>query len=171
MDLEFADTPYLPCPSTPVRGTVRAFSRHTTPSADFCARPPGDGLTPTARISWVSSAAYLAAPPISSLDGFRLAARTIPASEPVPVRRGSRSASFRPFLAGPPLRFARTSPPSGCTGGLSHPEAAGHAQHTAWPFGPPPLAASGLTPACPPNAAPPSDVCQIVAGRGVLIVA
>src|SRR5215204_2230471 len=41
----------------------------------------------------------------------------------------------------------------------------------AWPFGPPPLAASGLTPACPRNAAPPSDVWQIVAGRGVLIVA
>ena len=28
-----------------------------------------------------------------------------------------------------------------------------------------------MTPACQPNAAPPSDVCQIVAGRGVLIVA
>src|SRR4051812_3110566 len=39
------------------------------------------------------------------------------------------------------------------------------------PLGPPPLAALGLTPACPPNAAPPSDVSQIVAGRGVLIVA
>ena len=34
------------------------------------------------------------------------------------------------------------------------------------PLGPRLLAASGLTPACPPNAAPPSDVWQIVAGRG-----
>ncbi|HKM64995.1 MAG TPA: ATP-binding protein, partial [Acidisphaera sp.] len=38
--------------------------------------------------------------------------------------------SFRRSLAVPPLCFTRASPPSGCTGDF-HPQAAGHAQHTA----------------------------------------
>jgi len=38
-------------------------------------------------------------------------------------------ASFRRSLSVPPLRFARASPPSGCTGD-SHPQDAGHARHT-----------------------------------------
>jgi hypothetical protein len=38
-------------------------------------------------------------------------------------------ASFRPRLAATPLRFARASPPSGCTGDF-HPQDAGHARHT-----------------------------------------
>ena len=51
---------------------------------------------------------------------------------PVAVRRVASSlrTSFRRFLAVPPLRFTRASPPSGCTGDF-HPQAAGHAQHTA----------------------------------------
>ena len=38
-------------------------------------------------------------------------------------------ASFRPRLAATPLRFARTSPPSGCAGDL-HPQVVEHARHT-----------------------------------------
>ncbi len=38
-------------------------------------------------------------------------------------------ASFRPRLAATPLRFANTSPPSGCVGDL-HPQAVEHARHT-----------------------------------------
>ena len=38
-------------------------------------------------------------------------------------------ASFRPRLAATPLRFARTSPPSGCAGDL-HPSVVEHARHT-----------------------------------------
>ena len=51
---------------------------------------------------------------------------------PVAVRRiaSSLHTSFRRFLAVPPLCFTRASPPSGCTGDF-HPQAAGHAQHTA----------------------------------------
>src|SRR4051812_22443720 len=50
---------------------------------------------------------------------------------PISVRLVAISfhASFRQFLAVLPLRFARASPPSGCTGDF-HPQAAGHAQHT-----------------------------------------
>jgi hypothetical protein len=93
-----------------------------------------------------------------ALDGYGLrdwlpARPTIPASDPIPVRRVAISlhASFRRSLAVPPLRFARTSPPSGCTGDF-HPQAAGHAQHTAWPCGPPPLSGGcGLDRAGPSN--------------------
>ena len=165
---------YLPCPSTPLRGTVRAFGRRagllrplltSAPRSDHLAMAsvPKD----TAQISWGKPRSFPRSPAgftAMALDGYGLrdwlpARPTIPASDPIPVRRVAISlhASFRRSLAVPPLRFARTSPPSGCTGDF-HPQAAGHAQHTAWPFGPPPLAASGLTPACPPNAAPPSDV-------------
>ena len=55
------------------------------------------------------------------------------------VRR-SRS-PFRPRLAATPLRFARTSPPSGCAGDL-HPQVVEHARHT--PEAPPSAAGSPL---------------------------
>jgi hypothetical protein len=70
------------------------------------------------------------------LDGYGLrdltpARPTSPASYPVAVRQVATllHASFRRFLAVPPLRFASASPPSGCTGDF-HPQDAGHARHT-----------------------------------------
>jgi hypothetical protein len=53
------------------------------------------------------------------------------ASDPVLVHRLVRllHASFRPSVAGTPLRFATTSPPSGCRGDF-HPQAVEHARHT-----------------------------------------
>src|SRR3972149_10825124 len=44
-------------------------------------------------------------------------------------RRLSLPASFGPRLTATPLRFARTSPPSGCAGDL-HPRVVEHARHT-----------------------------------------
>src|SRR3954452_7562940 len=90
-----------------------------------------------------------------SFDGWGLrgessARPTRAASYPVSVRRVAASlhASFRPRLAATPLRFARTSPPSGCAGDL-HPQAVEHARHTTKPLrgGPkatPPSAAEAL---------------------------
>ena len=70
------------------------------------------------------------------LDGYGLRdhspARPAPyASDPVLVHRLTPllHASFRPRLATTPLRFAMTSPPSGCQGD-SHPRAVEHARHT-----------------------------------------
>src|SRR5690348_7081922 len=53
------------------------------------------------------------------------------ASDPVLVHRLVRllHASFRPSVAGTPLRFSITSPPSGCEGDF-HPRAVEHARHT-----------------------------------------
>src|SRR2546425_927362 len=53
------------------------------------------------------------------------------ASNPVLVHRLVRllHASFRPFVTKVPLRFAITSPPSGCEGDF-HPQAVEHARHT-----------------------------------------
>src|SRR6516162_8498584 len=53
------------------------------------------------------------------------------ASDPVLVHRLARllHASFRPRLTATPLRFATTSPPSGCRGDF-HPRAVEHARHT-----------------------------------------
>jgi len=72
----------------------------------------------------------------SALDGYGLRgplpARPAPyASYPVLVHRLASllHASFRPRLAATPLRFAITSPPSGCEGDL-HPKAVKHARHT-----------------------------------------
>src|SRR5205085_2032151 len=72
----------------------------------------------------------------SALDGYglrdHLPARPAPyASDPVFVHRLVRllHASFRPRLAATPLRFAMTSPPSGCQGDF-HPPAVEHARHT-----------------------------------------
>src|SRR5260370_34053245 len=58
-------------------------------------------------------------------------ARTLPASHPVFVHRLASllHASFRPHLAVRPLRFAITSPPSGCEEDL-HLPVVGHARHT-----------------------------------------
>jgi len=58
-------------------------------------------------------------------------ARTLPASHPVLVHRLASllHASFRPHLAARPLRFAITSPPSGCEEDL-HLQAVDHARHT-----------------------------------------
>jgi hypothetical protein len=57
--------------------------------------------------------------------------RTLPASHPVLVHRLASllHASFRPYLAARPLRFAITSPPSGCEEDL-HLPAVEHARHT-----------------------------------------
>src|SRR4051794_11209794 len=68
------------------------------------------------------------------MDGLRdqLSARPArAASYPVSVRQVAAllHASFRPRLAATPLRFANTSPPSGCVGDL-HPQAVEHARHT-----------------------------------------
>ena len=53
------------------------------------------------------------------------------ASYPVSVRQVAAllHASFRPRLTTTPLRFASTSPPSGCAGDF-HPQAVKHARHT-----------------------------------------
>src|ERR1700738_3563714 len=72
----------------------------------------------------------------SALDGYGLRchwpARPAPyASDPVLVHRLARllHASFRPRLATTPLRFAITSPPSGCEKDF-HLRAVEHARHT-----------------------------------------
>src|SRR5438105_3487799 len=72
----------------------------------------------------------------SALDGYGLrdhlpARPAAYASDPVLVHRLVRllHASFRPRLATTPLRFAMTSPPSGCQGDF-HPRAVEHARHT-----------------------------------------
>ena len=87
----------------------------------------------------VSSTAFRTQPPeftTSAFDGYglrcQLPARPAPyASNPVLVHRLVRlfRASFRPSVAGTPLRFAMTSPPSGCQGDF-HPRAVEHARHT-----------------------------------------
>src|SRR5512135_3620398 len=120
-------------------------ARPTMPSADFCTgvRGPRGLLSLVAearrRPPEVSSTAFTAHPPDlqpQALDGWglcgQLSARpTRAASYPVSVRQVAASlhASFRPRLAATPLRFARTSPPSGCAGDL-HPQAVEHARHT-----------------------------------------
>jgi len=139
----------------PSSGTVRAFGRHADllcpllTSASRSGRlaassvpqvPRGD----TMQISW-GKPRSLPRTPVGftalALDGYGLcdflpARPTSSASYPISVRRVAISlhASFRRSLAVPPLRFARASPPSGCTGDL-HPQAAGHAQHTGRPAG------------------------------------
>ena len=91
------------------------------------------------QIPEVSSTAFRTQPPeftTSALDGYGLRgqwpARPTPyASDPVLVHRLVRllHASFRPRLATTPLRFAMTSPPSGCQRDF-HPRAVEHARHT-----------------------------------------
>src|SRR5512135_949454 len=120
-------------------------ARPTMPSADFCTgvRVPRGPLSPVSetrcRPPEVSSIAFTAHPPDlqpQALDGYGLrgqssARPTWAASYPVSVRQVAAllHASFRPRLAATPLRFANTSPPSGCVGDL-HPLAVEHARHT-----------------------------------------
>src|SRR3954463_13876610 len=124
-------------------------ARPTMPSADFCVgvkepRGPLSLVSETRRRSpEVSSTAFTARPPDlqpRALDGRGLRGKssarpTRAASYPVSVRQVAASlhASFRPRLAATPLRFARTSPPSGCAGDL-HPQAVEHARHTTKPL-------------------------------------
>src|SRR4051794_12158754 len=120
-------------------------ARPTMPSADFCAgvrvpRGPLSLVTETRRRPpEVSSTAFTAHPPDLQpqvLDGYGLrgqssARPTRAASYPISVRQVAAllRASFRLRLAATPLRFANTSPPSGCAGDL-HPQAVEHARHT-----------------------------------------
>ncbi len=70
--------------------------------------------------------------PLMDMDSATVPARPAPyASYPVLVHRLVRllHASFRPSVAGTPLRFAMTSPPSGCERDF-HPQAVEHARHT-----------------------------------------
>ena len=117
----------------------------TMPSADFCGavRAPHGVLSPVAgtsrRSPEVSSTAFATHPPDlqgPSLDGWGLRDPPLarpdgPASYPVFVHQVVTllHASFRRRLAETPLRFASTSPPSGCAGDL-HPQAVEHARHT-----------------------------------------
>src|SRR5512132_3454989 len=119
------------------------------PSADFCAGvgEPRGSLSPVTetrrRSPEVSSTAFAAHPPDlqpQALDGYglrdQLSARPArAASYPGSVRQVAAllHASFRPRLAAAPLRFANTSPPSGCVGDL-HPLAVAHARHTTKPL-------------------------------------
>jgi hypothetical protein len=124
-------------------------SRLTMPSADFCGaiRAPHGVLSPVAgtprRSPEVSSTAFATHPPDLQgppLDGWGLRDPPLarpdgPASYPVLVHRvvALLHASFRRRLAETPLRFASTSPPSGCAGDL-HPQAVEHARHTTKPL-------------------------------------
>src|SRR4051812_21940200 len=130
----------------PLAGTVRAFGRRAGLLCPFLTSPPPSGGIPVPSVpgdkgqnSWGKPRSLPRTPAgftVLALDGYGLcdflpARPTSPASYPVSVRRVAISlhASFRRSLAVPPLRFARASPPSGCTGDF-HPQAAGHAQHT-----------------------------------------
>src|SRR4051812_20805900 len=124
-------------------------ARPTMPSADFCTgvRVPRGPLSPVTetrhRPPEVRSTAFTAHPPDlqpQALDGYGLrgqssARPTRAASYPISVRQVAAllHASFRPRLTATPLRFARTSPPSGCAGDL-HPQAVEHARHTTKPL-------------------------------------
>ena len=120
--------------------------RTTTPAADFCRPVWVDRSTPSpdsgtnGRSPEVSSTAFRTQPPnlqpVPLMDmGFAincpLARHCMPRIRFLYI--GSyvcdTPASFRPRLATTPLRFAMTSPPSGCQGDL-HPQAVEHARHT-----------------------------------------
>ena len=138
---------YLPLPLPSLRRTVWVFVRRrtTTPAADFCrpVRTDHSILSPVSRTDGrspeVSSTTFRTQPPnlqpVPLMDmGFAiiLPARPTPyASDPVLVHRLARllHASFRRSLAVTPLRFAITSPPSGCEGDF-HPRVVEHARHT-----------------------------------------
>ena len=126
---------------------VRAFAAHatTTPSADFCpaVRTPLDVLSHEyvthSRSPVISSTAFHARlpdlPPVPLMEmGFAVTcqlARHRRPPHPVLVHRLAPllHASFRPRLATTPLRFAMTSPPSGCQRDF-HPQAVEHVRHT-----------------------------------------
>jgi hypothetical protein len=138
---------YFPPPSTPCGDRFCLITCvPTTPAADFCrpirsnrrsfspafrkkrqiSRGKFDRRLPHAAAEFTTSA----------FDGYGLRdhmpARPAPyASDPVLVHRLVRllHASFRPRLTTMPLRFAMTSPPSGCQRDF-HPRAVEHARHT-----------------------------------------
>src|SRR5436305_14921516 len=148
-------------------------ARPTMPSADFCTgvRVPRGPLRLVAetrrRPPEVSSIAFTAHPPDlqpQALDGYGLRGKSSArpawaASYPVSVRQVAilLHASFRPRLAATPLRFANTSPPSGCVGDL-HPQAVEHARHTTNRFAeiPNPVARTYYPPFRPPSLPPSS---------------
>ena len=115
------------------------------PSADFsdAIDPPCDGPSPpmadtpeTSRGKFDRLRRTPAESTPAALDGYGLrgqapARPTTNASiRFLSIRpRLSLPASFRPRLAATTLRFARTSPPSGCAGDL-HPSVVEHARHT-----------------------------------------
>ena len=127
--------------------TVRAFvrCRTTMPSADFCCeiKAPYDTLSHDSathsRSPEVSRDRLLYATAeftTSALDGYGLRCQwpTRPApyaSDPILIHRLVRllHAPFRPHLTATPLRFAMTSPPSGCQKDF-HLQAVEHARHT-----------------------------------------
>ena len=128
------------------KSIVRAFVAPATtmPSADFCAAITALAnrsvpLRDTTQTSRGKSSRLHRAPAeftSTALDDYGLcdqwlARPAAQASYPVLVHRVAAllRASFRPCLATSPLRFANTSPPSGCIGD-SHPQAAVHARHT-----------------------------------------
>jgi hypothetical protein len=125
---------------------VRAFAAHaTSPSADFCCvvRAPRGALSRDSathsRSPVISSTAFHARPPdlppAPLMDmGFAITcslARQRRPLHPVLVHRPARllHASFRPHLTVTPLRFAITSPPSGCEEDF-HLQAVEHARRT-----------------------------------------
>jgi len=126
---------------------VRAFAAcaTTTPSADFChvVRTPygalSHGSVTPSRSPVISSTAFYARPPdlppVPLMDmGFAITcslARHRRPHHPVLVHRPAYllHASFGPHLAVTPLRFAITSPPSGCEEDF-HLQAVEHARRT-----------------------------------------
>ena len=117
----------------------------TMPAADFCVAVRVNRFTLShdsvtrRRPPEVSSTAFSAQPPdlppADLMDvGFAVfcpLARCCRPHHPVFVHRLAPllHASFRPRLATTPLRFAMTSPPSGCQRDF-HPQAVEHARHT-----------------------------------------
>src|SRR5712691_9869585 len=117
----------------------------TTPAADFCAAVRVNRFTLShasvthSRSPVISTTAFHARPPdlppVPLMDmGFAiccLLARHRRPHHPVFVHRPAclLHASFRPRLATTPLRFAITSPPSGCEEDF-HLQAVEHARHT-----------------------------------------
>ena len=126
--------------------TVRAFIRCRTnmPSADFCCeiKAPWDAFSHDSATHSDLRGKFDCLPhatakfTTSAFDGYRLRChwpfRPAPyASDPLLVHRLVRllHASFRPRLATTPLRFAMTSPPSGCQKDF-HLRAVEYARHT-----------------------------------------
>jgi len=114
------------------------------PSADFCdaVKEPHDPLSPSKDTAQISRGKphHLHRTPARftarALDGYGLrdlwlTRPTRAASYRISVRRVAAllHTSFRPHLTVTPLRFANTSPPSGCVGDL-HPQVMKHARHT-----------------------------------------
>src|SRR4051794_6538721 len=112
----------LSTPSVPPRQTsVRDRAQASRGKFDRLPRTPA-GSTPQALDG-------------SGLCGQLSARPTWTACYPVSVRQVAVlvHAAFRRRLATTPLRFASTSPPSGCAGDL-HPQAVEHARHTSKPL-------------------------------------